>query len=142
MSALPVPISDVDPLVQAVETYIGAKRAEDTAKARRIEAEDRILALLPLKEEGSQTVGVGGYKVTLTGKLSYKCDDPKALAEFCAGKSWPGDWIPVKTETKLDETGAKWLRANEPDLWAQLAQFVTVKPAKTRVFASAVSVKV
>lgn len=133
MSALPVPISDVDPLVQAVETYVAAKRAEDTAKARRIEAEDRILALLPPKEEGSQTVGVGGYKVTLTGKMNYRCEDPRALAEFCASAGWAPSMVPVKTEVRLDETGAKWLRSNEPQAWSSLAQFVTISPAKTSV---------
>jgi hypothetical protein len=39
---------------------------------------------------------------------------------------------------ELDATGAKWLRANEPDFWASvLAKHITVKPAKV-----AVSVKV
>lgn len=134
MSAVLSPISAVDPLVDAVEIYIVAKRDEDLAKKRRVDAEDRILALLPPKEEGSQTVGVGGYKVTLTGKLTYKCEDPKALAEACAASGMPGSWTPVKTEVRLDETGAKWLRHNEPQLWASVvAQFVTVQPAKTAV---------
>lgn len=132
-----VPISQTDPLALAVQIYVDAKRAEDAATKARVSAEERILALQPAKEEGSQTVKVAGFKLTTTGKLAYKCDDPKALAEFCVGKSWPGGWVPVKTETKLDETGAKWLRANAPHLWAQLAPFIAVKPAKT-----AVSVKV
>lgn len=133
MSAVPVPISAVDPVVEAVESYIAAKRDEDAARQRRIEAEDRILALLPPKEEGSQTVGVAGYKVTLTGKLSYKCDDPRALAEFCAGADWAPSMVPVKTEVRLDETGAKWLRRNEVEAWRSIAPFVTVSPAKTAV---------
>lgn len=136
MSAMPVPISvaaKVDPLEAAVHDYVQAKRAEDAATKARITAEDRILAMCPAKEEGSQTIEVGGFKLTTTGKLTYKCDDPKALAEFCVGQSWPGSYAPIKVETKLDETGAKWLRANEPGLWAQLAPFITVKPAKTAV---------
>jgi hypothetical protein len=137
MSAVLSPISNTDPLHLAVLDYIGAKRAEDLAKKRRLEAEERILAMSPPKEEGSQTIEVGGYKITTTGKLAYKCDDPKALAEACAGAGIPQDWFPVKTEVKLDETGCKWLRANEPGAWATVAKFVTVSPAKT-----AVSVKV
>jgi hypothetical protein len=131
MSAIPVPISAVDPLVEAVETLISAKRAEEAAKSHRLEAEARILALLPPKEEGSQTVGVGGYKVTLTGKLAYKCDDPRALSEFCASAGWSPSLVPVKARLDLDETGCKWLRANDPQAWATLARFVTITPQKT-----------
>lgn len=133
MSAVLAPVPIVDPLADALEVYVAAKRAEDTARTARLVAEDRILALLPPKEEGSQTVGVGGYKVTLTGKLNYSCDDPRALAEACAGLGWSPSMVPVKTETKLDETGCKWLRHNEPQAWAQIARLVTIKPAKTAV---------
>lgn len=131
MSAVAVPISNADPLAQAVQDYIAAKRIEDAGTKARLEAEARILALHPAREEGAETFEAGGFKVTLTGKLSYRCDDPKALAEACA--AWPASMVPVKTELKLDETGAKWLRANEPQAWATVAQFVTVKPAKTAV---------
>ncbi|MEY2655976.1 MAG: hypothetical protein RLZZ524_3004 [Pseudomonadota bacterium] len=128
-----VSISTADAAVAAVKAYIDAKRDEDAAKARRIAAEDRILALLPPKEEGSQTVCVGGYKVTLTGKLTYKCDDPRGLAAACVGAGWADSMVPVKTEIRLDETGAKWLRHNEPEAWHLVAQYVEVKPAKTAV---------
>lgn len=140
MSTIPahvVPIAATDPLADAVEIYIAAKRAEDTAREWRILAEERILALHPAKEEGSSTFDAGGFKVTLTGKLSYRCDDPKALAEACAGMGWAANMVPVKTEVKLDETGCKYLRLNEPGAWAAIARYVTVKPTKT-----AVSVKV
>jgi hypothetical protein len=135
MNAVLSPISNIDPLAAAVEAYIDAKRREDLAKKQRIEIEECILALSPAKEEGSQTIEVAGYKVTTTGKLTYKCDDVKALAEACGG--WPANMVPVKTEVKLDETGCKWLRANDPGAWASLARHITVAPAKT-----AVSVKV
>ena len=129
MSAQPIPISAADPLADAVEAYIHAKRDEDAAKKRRLEAEERILAMVPAKEEGSQTVEAGGYKLTTTGKLSYKCDDLDALREIT--RKWDGNLIPIKTTSALDETGAKYLRANRPELWAQLARVVSISPAKT-----------
>lgn len=131
MSAVLSTIREIDPLAAAVHAYIAAKRDEDLAKKHRLELEERILALTPAKEEGSQTIEVGGYKLTTTGKLTYKCDDVKALAEACAG--WPANMVPVKTEIKLDETGCKWLRANDPDTWASLSRHITVAPAKTSV---------
>jgi hypothetical protein len=129
MSAVLSPITKADPLEAAVHAFIAAKRAEDLAVKHRRELEERILALEPAKDEGSQTIEVAGYKLTTTCKLTYKCDDVKALAEACSG--WPANMVPVKTEIKLDETGAKWLRTNEPDAWRTLAGYITVAPAKT-----------
>ena len=115
-----------------VHQYVNAKHAEEGAKKIRIGLEERILALAPAKEEGSSTITLdNGFKLTTTGKLTYSCEDPKALAEACAG--WPANLVPIKTEVKLDDTGCKWLRANDPTAWAVVAKFVTVKPAKTAV---------
>jgi hypothetical protein len=133
MSAVAVPISDADPLAIAVQDYIAAKRSEETATKSRIEAEQRILALHPAREEGSETFEAAGFKITLTGKLSYKCDDPRGLAAACVGAGWADSMVPIKTEVKLDETGAKWLRHNEPEAWRLVAQYVDIKPAKTSV---------
>jgi hypothetical protein len=137
MSAVLKPMPIADALADAIETYITAKRAEDAAREIRLAAEERILSLKPAKEEGSETFEAGGFKVTLTGKLTYSCPDPKALAEACAAAGWPANMVPIKTKTELDATGAKWLRANEPDAWRLLAQHIEIKPAKT-----AISVKV
>ena len=122
-----------DPLATAVADYISAKRDEDHAKKARIAAEERILALQPAKEEGATTVEAAGYKVTLTGSLAYTLDADglEALRNICA--KWDANLIPLKTKTELDATGCKYLRRERPELWAQLARVVTVKPAKTSV---------
>ncbi|TSE32980.1 hypothetical protein LCC91_07835 [Tepidimonas taiwanensis] len=135
MTAVLKPISTTDPLTDAVQALIDAKRDEDFARKRRIEAEERIAALANFnKEEGSQTIEAGGVKVTLTARLNYACEDPQALAAACAAAGAPASMIPVKTVVELDATGAKWLRAHEPEYWARvLAPHITVKPAKTSV---------
>ena len=121
----------VDPLASAVADYIVAKRDEDAAKKARIAAEDRILALQPAKEEGSITVEAGGYKVTLTGSISYSADDLEAVRNITA--KWDANLVPIKTSSVLDATGCKYLRRERPELWEQLARAVTTKPAKTNV---------
>lgn len=131
MSAVPVPISNADPLAMAVGDYIEAKRLEENAKKARIAAEERILALAPAKEEGATTVEAGGYKITTTGKLTYSCDDLDALREIT--RKWDGALVPIKTTAALDDTGCKYLRRERPDLWAELARVITIKPAKTSV---------
>lgn len=120
---------EVDPLESAVQAYIDAKRAEDEAKRARVAAEERVLAMAPAKEEGSQTIEVGGYKLTTTGKLAYSCDDIDALREIT--RKWDTNMVPVKTSITLDETGCKYLRRERPDLWQQLSGVITIKPAKT-----------
>jgi len=132
MSAVPIPIANVDPLGEAVQAYIDAKRQEDLATRARVQAEERILALHPAREEGADSFEAGGYKVTVTGKVTYTCPDISALSAACA--HMPAQMLPLRTKTELDATGAKWLRANEPELWARyVAPHVTVKPAKASV---------
>lgn len=119
-------------LEQLVEQLVAAKKAENDAKSARVEIEERILALVPPREEGSSTRALGnGLKVTVTGSLTYKADDIEAVKSVVA--KWPRELNPVKTEPKLDEAACKWLRANREDLWKQLAKVVTVKPAKSSV---------
>lgn len=120
-----------DPLATAVADYIAAKRDEDTAKKARLVAEERILALQPAKEEGALTVEAGGFKVTLTGSLSYSADDIEALRNITA--RWDANLVPLKTTTVLDSTGCRYIRRERPDLWQQLARVITVKPAKTAI---------
>lgn len=134
MSAVPVPITTTeDPLAEAVRLLVDAKRDEEIAHRRRVAAEERVLALHPAKEEGSETFEAGGCRVTLTGKLSYACDNPQTLAETLVGMGWAPNMIPIRTRVELDATGCKYLRHNEPQAWATIARFITVTPTKTSI---------
>lgn len=136
MSAVLKPGANVLPFPETlddlVHQYVNAKQAEEGAKKIRLDLEDRILALAPALEEGSSTVKLdNGFKLTTTGKLTYKCDDVPAMLAALA--TWPENMKPVKTTVSLDDTGCKWLRKNEPEAWGTLAKFITVSPAKTAV---------
>lgn len=109
--------------------WTGAKATERAAQAERVEIEEALISKLGgAKEEGSATHEVGPFKVTVTGKLSYKADVPMLLA-LC--DRVPEHLRPLKTETKLDEAGAKYLRANEPELWRLISNAISISPAKT-----------
>lgn len=114
-----------------VEQWIAAKRDEDAANARRVAIEAQICEAQPPREEGATTVEAGGMKITLTGKLNYKADDLEALRNITA--KWDANLVPLKTKTELDASGCKWLRANRPELWAEVARVITVTPAKTSI---------
>lgn len=108
-----------------------AKQKEESAKELRIFLENEILKLHPAKEEGSETFATpAGFKIKLTAKMSYKVDIDK-LAELTQG--WPMDVRPIKHEIKADETKLKAIRNEAPKLWADIAQAITVTPAKTGV---------
>lgn len=128
---LALAISTEQTIDDLVDELIAAKALESRANKDRIAIEEKIVALIGAKEEGAQTTELdSGMKVTITGKLSYKAD-MAVLQEICA--KLPEEFRPIKTEVKLDETGAKFLRANEPAIWAKLAKAITVKAAKTSV---------
>ena len=116
---------------QLAQDYIAAKAAEAKANKERVAIEEQLIQLLGAKEEGASTTELAnGLKVTITGKISYKADMAVLLQ---LASALPENLRPIKTEPKLDETGAKYLRANEPEIWAMIAPAITVAPAKTSV---------
>ena len=108
-----------------------AKEKEESAKQLRIFLENEILKLHPAREEGSETFNTpAGFKVKLTGKLSYKVELDKLLE---LTKSWPEDVRPIKAKVEADEAKLKAIRNDAPKLWSDIASAVTVTPAKTGV---------
>ncbi len=118
-------------LAQLVQQWVEVKRQEDVAKQQRLVIEQQICEAQPPKSEGSETVQAGDYKLTLPGSMSYKVDDLEALRTIT--RDWDVTLVPLKHKTEIDESGCRWLRANRPELWAELARVITVKPAKTSV---------
>jgi len=116
---------------QLADNLIKAKADEAVANAKRVAIEQQIVDIIGAKEEGAKTVPLAnGMKLTLTGKLTYSADI-SMLLDLC--EKLPHQMRPIKTEPKLDETGAKYLRNNEPKIWAHIAPAITVKPAKTSI---------
>lgn len=116
---------------QLAEQLIAAKAAEAKANKERVAIEEQLIEALGSKPEGAETHELpNGLKVTITGKQTYKAD-MDLLMQICG--NLPPNLRPLKVETKLDETGAKYLRNNEPEVWAMLAKAITVTPAKTSV---------
>jgi hypothetical protein len=117
-------------LDKAIELLFDAKRAEETAKADRISAEEAIASLVDGPETGAKTVAGGnGVKVTVTRGLTYKAD-------VNGIRAINSDLIPIKlTPAKyaLDDKAYNALSETNPTLFAEVAQFVTSKPKKTSV---------
>jgi hypothetical protein len=121
----------MDPMDQLAVEWATAKEREDNARTERIDIENKILAMHPAKEEGSESFSTpAGAKVVLTGRVTYKVDIDKLTSLTAA---WPDDVRPVKTKIEADETRLRAIRNESPKLWAQIAAAVETKPAKTGV---------
>lgn len=116
---------------ELVTKLAAAKAAEALANKDRVKLEEQIVERLGAKPEGATTHELtNGFKVTVTGKMTYKAD-MEMLMQLAS--ALPPNMRPIKVEPKLDETGAKYLRNNEPEVWAMLAPAFTIKPAKTSI---------
>ena len=113
--------------------WLRAKAEEAAANKRRLQIEEQLVAELGKKDEGSKTVDLGQFKVTLTGKVTRRMDWDKW--EQVKGQIAPALW-PVKMKPELDEKGVKWLQQNEVEIYALLP--IEVKPAKTAIEVKAV----
>lgn len=122
--------------ITIIEDLRDAARREKEAAAERVELEEELVGALRLageidaRQEGAQTVHVDHFKVVVTAKLSRKPTKGGLDKIQTLGL---GDLTPVKTKIEVDETGLKYLAANEPQIYAKVAPFIETKPAKTSV---------
>lgn len=122
-------MTDIDLLAAQLQAD---KIEEAQATARRIATEQRLIELVGAKEEGDQRTVGREWKVITTGVLNRKFDVaaldavreamPAALFEQC-----------VRYKPEPITAGLKYLRNNEAEAYAVLAQALTVTPGKTQV---------
>lgn len=82
-------------------------------------------------DEGSKTYTLDGFKVEVKRSMNRKPADKTSIDAIA--KLGLGPMTPLKVETKLDETGVKYLKANEPTIYAKIAKFIVASPAKVSV---------
>lgn len=122
-------MNNIDELADIV---VGLKLQEHQATAARIEAEQALVALLGVKDEGSTTTRGQRYKVTTTGVMYRKVDEAalgavrsklsEAIFEKC-----------FKFKPEIVTAGVRYLQQNEPELYAIAAQAIVATPGKPRV---------
>ena len=119
--------------IDALAAQLQAEKIEEAqATARRIATEQRIVELVGAKEEGDQRAMGHEWKVITTGVVNRKFDQaaleairqtmPAALFEQC-----------VRYKPEPITAGLRYLRNNEPETYAVLAQALTATPGKTGV---------
>lgn len=117
---------------QLADTIMGLKLAEHQATAARIEAEQELIRLVGVKDEGSATTRGQRYKVTTTGVMYRKVDEA-ALGAVRSKMSEAMFEKCFKFKPEIVTAGVKYLRDNEPELYAIAAQAIVATPGKPRV---------
>jgi hypothetical protein len=115
---------------------LAAKRAEAAANAARVRLEEELTALVDARaidDEGSKTYTLDGFKVEVKRALSRKPVDAAAFKALQALKGVPAELMPIKTKVEFDQTGAKYLSANEPKIWAKMSALIVTSPSKVAV---------
>jgi hypothetical protein len=124
-----------------VRRLLSAKQTEEEARAKRIACEEKLIALIPCPDRGQKTFTLNsGVKVTIERGFNYKADIGK-IEQFFEKHNAPiilSDArlpLPVKHQTtsSLDVPGYEWYKDNHPEIFGQIAPFVTVTPKKTSV---------
>lgn len=109
-----------------------AKEDEAAARDARVAIENEIVRLVEAKDEGSVTATGTQFKASVTFGVN-RTIDREALESI-------RDTVPpalffraIEYRPAIDTAGLRYLRNNEPDTYAVLAQAITAKPAKPSV---------
>lgn len=109
-----------------------AKIAEARARDARIDAETAVLAHIEARDEGSVTLRGLGWKATAVYGMNRTIDE--AALDTIRGTVPEAIFGQVfKYKPEVSVTGLRYVRNNEPELYAVIAQAITAKPAKASV---------
>lgn len=122
-------MNTIDSLAAQLEA---AKINEEKAKEVRVAAEEALLREVEAKPEGAVTVRGSQYKATVTFGVNRSID---AAALVAIKDSIPPALFEqaVTYKPALVLPGLRYLKNNEPDTYAVLAQAITAKPSKPNV---------
>lgn len=132
-SSVTPPLRNRSPEIAAAE-WLAAKRALTAAQAALDTLSTEIIGMIDAarsaEDEGSKTYALDGFKVEVKRAISRKPvkDGIEAIEKLNLGQL-----TPLKTVVALDETGVKYLKNNEPKIYAKVAKFIEEKPSKIGV---------
>jgi hypothetical protein len=115
-------------LEELVTLWREAKRVEAQAEAQRVSIGNKLANILGVPDEGSKSYDVGDFKVTVKQPINRKVD--WEVFDAVAAVAPEGTHMPAKVKRELDETGLKWIREHQPELYAELAKAITASPGR------------
>ena len=125
-------MSEPTELDLACQAYREAKADEEQARNIRLEAEERILSLVGVKEEGTTSAKTEWFKVATVGNVSRSL----IADELPKVKSMMDPAVfdqAIRYEPKLSVSGLKAIATANPDAYRVLLSAVMTKPAKPTI---------
>jgi hypothetical protein len=128
MSTNPPHINAID---LASWDLLKAKAAEDAAREHRLFCESRLIELIGLKEEGTQTIKTDYFKASTTQSMTRNLaegwfdvlskEDPAIMEAL------------IKFKTEVSVTGLKALATTNPDAYRRVLPAIVTRPSKPAV---------
>lgn len=125
-------MSEPTELDLAAYALIEAKQQEEAARNARLAAEERLIELIGVKEEGTTSKTTDFYKISTVGNLTRSLDEVR----FDEVREAIGDVLFETFVTyipKLSVSGFKRLASANPDAFKVAARCVASRPAKPTV---------
>lgn len=120
-------------IFDAIEELSAAREAEDAANARRLRAEEAVLACLgELPDEGTHKEQLGPWQLSVTTSIR-RTVDAEALAAIAAKIPEAIGKRLIRWKPDLQVRELRYVQSNEPEIYALLAQVITAKPAKSSI---------
>lgn len=125
---------------EAATALAVAKHNENQARTARVAAEEALLAMLETRDEGTVSARGVAWKVTARYGINRTVD---AAALEAVRAAVPREMFEQVIEYKpaIKLPGLRYMRNNEPQTYAVLAQAITAKPAKPSVSIEAIEVQ-
>lgn len=117
-------------LAQLASAWYAAKGEETRAADLRKEIAAQIQLITGHQAESSKTYKDGDWKVVVKQPVNHTMDWD---AWEAVKADIPEEFWPVETKTVLDEKGVKWIKDNDPAIYATLAQALTTRPGAVSV---------
>jgi hypothetical protein len=114
-----------------LKDWIKHKKAENTAKKKRIEIEKQLEEMYILEKNKKSTKFKEddlGFAITVKKSESLKLDNEKYIS---IRDQIPADLRPEKVSFSLDEKGYNWLKENNKDVYKKISDCVELKIGKT-----------
>ena len=123
--------NEVQTLDQLARDWLAAKSAEDEARGRRVEIEADLLLHSQPVAEGTDRVDTAATRLAVTYGVRRKVDSD-ALSDVWGALSDIGRKC-FRWSADVDLKQLRAVQTVTPELYAQLAQFITATPAKPAV---------
>lgn len=107
------------------------RRIEDDARASRVAAEARLVAMVEAKDEGTVHEEDGHVKVTISFKVTRSVDADKVVEDWNSLPPLVHDAFVWRPDLVLKQMRA--IEIANPAAYAVLAKYITAKPAKPSV---------